>query len=146
DNLEAAIQAFEQALTVYTHAAFPTDWAGTQSNLGAAYATRIRGERADNLEAAIAAYQQALTVRTRAAFPVDYALTTYNLALLYGDLSDEARERGDSEQCRAQRDAALAAMRATLDVYTADGFPDDHDDALREIARIEAIDCDDEGG
>ena len=145
DNLEAALAAYQQALTVYTRAAFPVQWALTQNNLGAAYLYRIRGERADNLEAALAAYQQALTVYTPTAFPVQWAETTYNVGLLYAILSDEARQRGDPEQCRAHREAALAAMRSTLDVFTEDGFPADHADALRQIARIEAIDCDDAG-
>jgi hypothetical protein len=54
-------------------------------------------------------------------------------------MSEDARERGDAARCRAHRDAALKAMRATRDVYTADGFPDDYADALRQIARIEAM-------
>ena len=53
DNLERAIEHYEQALTVRTREAFPADWAMTQNNLAAAYCDRIRGERADNLERAI---------------------------------------------------------------------------------------------
>ena len=37
ENLEAAIKAFEAALTVRTREAFPQDWAMTQNNLGIAY-------------------------------------------------------------------------------------------------------------
>jgi hypothetical protein len=34
--------------------------------------------------------------------------------------------------------AALEAMRSTLSVWTADGFPADHADSMRAIERIEA--------
>ena len=37
DNLEAAIKAYEAALTVFTREAFPQDWAETQNNLAIAY-------------------------------------------------------------------------------------------------------------
>ncbi|MGH2485220.1 MAG: hypothetical protein ACRDHE_04310, partial [Ktedonobacterales bacterium] len=143
---ELAIAAVQAGLAALDKAGSPTDWARGQVTLGNAYADRIRGERADNLERALAAYQQALTVYTPSAFPVQWATTTYNISLLHATLSDEARQRGDAVQCRVQRATALAAMRATLDVYTADGFPEDHADALRQIARIEAIDCDNNGG
>jgi tetratricopeptide (TPR) repeat protein len=90
DNLEAAIKAYEAALTVWTREALPQDWAATQNNLAAAYSDRIKGSKADNLEAAIKAYEAALTVRTREALPRDWADTQYNLANAYS-----YRIRGD---------------------------------------------------
>ena len=60
--MEAAIKAYEAALTVRTREAFPQDWATTQNNLAIAYRDRIKGSKADNLEAAIKAYEAALTV------------------------------------------------------------------------------------
>ena len=42
ENLEAAIKAYEAALTVRTREAFPQDWAMTQNNLGTAYRTASR--------------------------------------------------------------------------------------------------------
>ena len=71
--MEAAIKAYEAALTVRTREAFPQDWAQTQNNLAIAYSDRIKGSKADNLEAAIKAYEAALTVFTREAFPQDWA-------------------------------------------------------------------------
>ncbi|NER48657.1 MAG: tetratricopeptide repeat protein, partial [Symploca sp. SIO1A3] len=59
-NLETAIAAYQDALQIHTHEAFPVDWAMTQNNLANAYSDRIRGDKASNLEAAIAAYQDAL--------------------------------------------------------------------------------------
>lgn len=69
NNMEIAITGYEIALTVYTHSAFPENWATLQNNLGTAYGDRILGERAENIEEAIAAYSAALEVRTRSAFP-----------------------------------------------------------------------------
>ena len=42
ENLEAAIKAYEAALTVCTREAFPQDWANTQNSLGVAYGTASR--------------------------------------------------------------------------------------------------------
>ncbi|NJM22789.1 MAG: CHAT domain-containing protein, partial [Richelia sp. SM1_7_0] len=83
DNLERAIQAHQQALSVFTRKAFPIDWARNQNNLGIAYLQRINGNKADNLERAIQAYQHTLSVRTREAFPQDNAQTLFNLGIAY---------------------------------------------------------------
>ncbi len=62
DNVEEAIAYYEQALTVYTKAASPHDWAMTCMNLAVACQNRIGGAESDNVEEAIAYYEQALTV------------------------------------------------------------------------------------
>ena len=87
----------------------------TQNNLGIAYYSHIRGERADNLERAIAAYESALQVYTRDAFPQQWAMTQNNLGIAYSD-----RIRGD----RADNlERAIAAYEAALQVRTRDAFP-----------------------
>ncbi|MDE5096360.1 MAG: tetratricopeptide repeat protein, partial [Trichodesmium sp. St11_bin5] len=48
ESIESAINAFQQALLVYTQTDFPMEWANTQNNLGAAYRARIRGDKAQN--------------------------------------------------------------------------------------------------
>jgi len=58
-------------------------WAAIQSNLGAIYSDRIRGERAENLERAIAALEDALTVFTREASPWDWARVQNVLGVTY---------------------------------------------------------------
>ncbi|WP_204136836.1 tetratricopeptide repeat protein, partial [Halomicronema sp. CCY15110] len=63
-NIEQAITAYQQALTVMTQTAMPVEWATTMMNLATAYSDRIRGDKAANIEQAITAYQQALTVMT----------------------------------------------------------------------------------
>ena len=64
---------------MYTHDAFPFEWAQTQNNLGLAYVHRIRGEWAENLERAIECFNYALTVLTAEAFPHDHEIVARNL-------------------------------------------------------------------
>ena len=66
-NMELAIAAYQESLTVRTQAAMPVEWAQTMMNLATAYSDRIRGDKAANIEAAIAAYQEALTACLRSA-------------------------------------------------------------------------------
>jgi CHAT domain-containing protein len=136
DNLENAIAAYQEALSVYTRTAFPEDWAMTQNNLGTAYSNRIKGERADNLENAIAAYQEALSVYTRTAFPEDWAMTQNNLGNAYSNRIKG--ERADNLE------NAIKAYQAALSVYTRTAFPQNHAETLfnlglayREVSQIQ---------
>jgi len=116
NNIDLAIDHYNQALQVYTCEAFPEQWAGTQNNLAAAYSDRIRGERAENIDLAIYHYNQALQVYTRDAFPEDWAMTLNNLAIAYSD-----RIRGE----RAENiDLAIEHYNQALQVYTRDAFPE----------------------
>ena len=115
DNMEAAIKAYEAALTVLTSEAFPQQWATTQNNLANAYNGRIKGSKADNLEAAIKAYEAALTVRTREAFPQDWATTQNNLATAYID-----RIKGSKAD---NLEAAIKALRGGADRLNPRGLP-----------------------
>jgi len=56
ENIEQALAAYQQALTVMTQTALPVDWATTMNNLATAYSDRIRVDRtADNIAGALAA-------------------------------------------------------------------------------------------
>jgi len=83
ENLEAAIAAYAQALTVMTRQAMPIEWAQTTMNLANAYYSRIRGERAENLEAAIAAYAQALEIFQPTVLPDECRRTARSLGGVY---------------------------------------------------------------
>ncbi|MCP2728700.1 tetratricopeptide repeat protein [Limnofasciculus baicalensis] len=83
DNLEIALVGYKIVSTVFTQAAFPENWAGTQINLGNAYLYSLKGEKADNLEMAIVCYGEALKILTPTAFPVDWAITQNNLGEAY---------------------------------------------------------------
>jgi CHAT domain-containing protein/tetratricopeptide (TPR) repeat protein len=117
ENLDLAIDHYNQALEVMTREAFPEDWAVTQNNLAIAYSNRIRGDRAENLDLAIGHSNQALEVRTREAFPEDWAMTQNNLANAYSN-----RIRGD----RAENlDLAIDHYNQALEVRTREAFPED---------------------
>lgn len=72
ENIEQAIQDFNLALTVYTRASYPQDWAVTLANRAHAYLVRIEGDRRSNLELALKDCQDALEeLRSRE----DYSMT-----------------------------------------------------------------------
>jgi CHAT domain-containing protein len=107
ENLDLAIDHYNQALEVYTREAFPEKWAMTQNNLAAAYSDRIRGDRAENLDLAIDHYNQALEVRTIERFPANRRLTLRNLGNL------RFAEQG-WEKALADYDGAIEAGNAVL--------------------------------
>ena len=82
-RLSEAVEAYRQALTVYTRDDLPQDWAWTQNNLGVALwglGVRLGGpEGLRRLSEAVAAYRQALTVYTRDDLPQLWARTQHNL-------------------------------------------------------------------
>ncbi|MFN6537535.1 MAG: CHAT domain-containing protein [Nostoc sp. EkiNYC01] len=115
ENLEAAIEAYQLALKVFTRESFPEEWATIINNLGTAYNERILGNRAENLELAINAYKLALKVRTREGFPEKWASTQDNLGSAY-----DQRIKGD----RADNiEAAIEAYELALQVRTLEELP-----------------------
>jgi tetratricopeptide (TPR) repeat protein len=83
DLLKQAVDAFREALKVYTEKNQPLQWAATQNNLGnALYHQAHGGEGAaatDLLEQSVDAYREALKVRTQQDLPQDWGETQYNL-------------------------------------------------------------------
>lgn len=128
ENLESAIEHYNQALEVRTREAVPEDWAATQENLANAYVGRISGARAENIESAIEHYNQALEVHTREAFPADWAATQNNLAAAYRD-----RIRGDHAE---NIDLAIEHCNQALEVRTFDRFPADRRQTLRNLGNL----------
>jgi CHAT domain-containing protein len=119
-NLERAIAAYREALTVYTPETAPLEYATTQNNLGAAYSelAAVR-DREGNLERAIAAYREALTVYTPETAPLEYATTQNNLGNAYSELAAVRDREGNLER-------AIAAYREALTVYTPETAPLDY--------------------
>ncbi len=115
ENLEQAIQCYENALQVTTREALPQHWATTQNNLGLAYRERIQGDRAENLEQAIQCFENALQVHTRAALPQDWAMTQNNLANAYSE-----RIQGDRA---ANLEQAIQCFENALQVRTREALP-----------------------
>jgi len=116
-NLRRAIACYEAALRVHTEADFPSDWAGTQGNLGNAYNDLPTGDRGENLHHAVACYEAALRVHTEADFPSDWATTQNNLGIAYSHLP--TGDRGENLR------RAIACYEAALRVRTEADFPAD---------------------
>lgn len=68
-----AIQAFREALNVYTRESHPEAWASTMLNMANAMQYLPSSHPKENLMDAVTAYEELLSVRTRAMDPVGYA-------------------------------------------------------------------------
>src|SRR5215216_415344 len=110
ENLETAIEHYNQALLVYTIQDFPEQWAAIQNNLASAYANRIRGDRSENLERAIEYCFRALQLYTIQDSPEQWATAHNNLANAYAN-----RIRGDRSE---NLERAIEYYNQALVVYT----------------------------
>ena len=121
--LADAVTAYRDALSVYTKAAMPADWAMTQNNLGTALSTQ--GERTGGAEGltlladAVTAYRDALTFYTKAAMPAQWATTQNNL----GNALRTQGERTGGEAGLALLADAVTAYRDALTVRTKAALP-----------------------
>jgi CHAT domain-containing protein/putative heme iron utilization protein len=109
-NMELAIAAYEQALTVMTQSAMPIEWGTTTTNLASAYCERIKGDQADNVEQAIACYDRVLTVVIETEMPLEWATIIMNLANAY-----YKRIRGDKAE---NIENAITGYKQALTVMT----------------------------
>ena len=107
--------ATPQALRFYTPEAAPLDYAGTQINLGNAYAEFPGGDRSANLQQAIGCYTEALRFHTAEAAPFDYAGTQINLGNAYRQLPTGDRA--------ANLQQAIGCYIEALRFYTAEAAP-----------------------
>ncbi|MEB3177887.1 MAG: CHAT domain-containing protein [Nostocaceae cyanobacterium] len=115
NNIELGIVGYKIVLNVFTHEAFPYEWAKAQSNLGKLYATRILGEKATNIELSIEAYYEALRVYNQEDFPYEWAVTKNNLGVAYRD-----RIIGDKANNIEQ---SIDTLQAALIVRNYDDYP-----------------------
>jgi tetratricopeptide (TPR) repeat protein len=122
---DLAVQAYQNALQVYTKADSPDDWASTQNNLGLALADERLGAGGDKaaalLDQAAQAYRSALEVYTKADSPDDWASTQNNLGLA---LTEEALDAG-GDKAVALLDQSAQAYRSALEVNTRADSPQD---------------------
>jgi tetratricopeptide (TPR) repeat protein len=128
ENLEQAIQSYLAALSVYTFAEFPQDWAMTQNNLGNAYVSRVLGNRAENIERAIHSFEAALQVYEHRAFPEEWARTQNNLGNAYWEKSND-----DPDYAIGQ---AVQAYEAALTVYQPQRFPKETRTVARNLGNV----------
>ncbi|MGA7982948.1 MAG: neutral zinc metallopeptidase, partial [Chromatiaceae bacterium] len=119
-----AVEAYRQALTVYTREAQPHAWAMTQNNLGIGLrnqGTRTAGPEGLHLLAeAEDAYRKALTVYTREELPQLWATTQNNL----GTVLREEGPRTEGEAGLRLLAEAVAVYRGALTIRTREEFPE----------------------
>ena len=87
ENIRKSIACYEDALSIYSEANFPTDWAKTQSYLGWSWLRLPSGDRPENLLRAIASYNAALRVYTETNFPSDWAMIQSDLGWAWANLA-----------------------------------------------------------
>lgn len=119
-SLEAAIRAYQTALSVYGTDFCPEDFATVQNNLGNAHlALQLAEPQGNELWAprAIAAFESALLIRTRESDPYGWARTQNNLGNVYA-----ARHEGD--RAKHQR-RAIRAYQLALEVHDVCRHPHD---------------------
>jgi tetratricopeptide (TPR) repeat protein len=109
ENVEKAIAAYEEALTVYTKETHPIEWAKVQNNLGVALWVWPNGGRVKNSKKAIAAFEAALIVYTKEAHPAEWARTQCNLGNTWWGLRIENKPENVKK--------AIAAFEAGLPLY-----------------------------
>jgi tetratricopeptide (TPR) repeat protein len=72
-RLAVAVQAFREALRVYTRETHPEEWASTMLNMANAMQYLPSAKQAENLADAVTAYEELLSVRPKEFDPVGYA-------------------------------------------------------------------------
>ncbi|MEZ4710924.1 MAG: CHAT domain-containing protein [Caldilineaceae bacterium] len=154
ENLERAIEAFEQALTEYTSLRrvwpnVPIDrfevrlsWPTAMANLGITYIERIKGDHADNLEQAIEYLHEAKVLwreskgyyvesgqfDVRGKRPSDLARMEYNLGAAY-----QQRVAGDLAQNLAR---AMHHLQDSAQIRTRETMPHDWAETQHGLAVV----------
>ncbi|MEM7553353.1 MAG: CHAT domain-containing protein [Cyanobacteria bacterium P01_A01_bin.84] len=119
ENYHKAIFYFNQALTFFSEANSPQQWATLQNYLGNVYRNLNKlnsKNKKVNASQAIACYQNALRIRKRDTFPEEYANTNYNLGVAYGMLADTVGEQDKANLL----EKAKKCLAIFLDVTAAD--------------------------
>jgi tetratricopeptide (TPR) repeat protein len=117
EGIQKAIEAFKEALKVYTPERFPVEYVRTMNNLGAAYRDLPTGNAIENLQKAIEAFKEALKVYTLEKFPVEYAQTMNNLGVAYWESpADNIIDKNENLQ------NAISAYKHALKIYNAKDF------------------------
>jgi len=110
-RLQAAVDAYREALKEYTRERAPRDWAGTQVNLGNVLEIFGRRERdRGKLEEAAKAYGEALKELPRESEPLTWAMAQMSLGNALETL-------GEMESESARLEEALTAYGEALKVY-----------------------------
>ncbi len=118
--LRRAIDAYMEALRIWTPNVAPRNYAMVQNNLGVTYRRLADYENPRrNLRQAIAAFEQALRFRTAEDAPLDYAETQNELGIAYRNLAEHEDPVGNLGK-------AFKAYGEALRFYTPEVAPLDY--------------------
>ena len=109
--LPLAIAAYEEALRGWPREPYPTDWAMTMNNRGAAYQELPGPDRGANLREAIRSHDLALEVYTRERYPNQWAMTMNNRGAAYQELPGPDRGANLKEAIRSYDQALEVRTR-----------------------------------
>jgi tetratricopeptide (TPR) repeat protein len=117
ENIEQALEHYQQALTGITRDNRPALWSKLIGELGYACLVRIQGDKSENLEQAITWCRNALSIQevTKANLPAQWATVLATLAETYAE-----RIKGTPEENLQQ---ALAYYQQALEVRTPERLP-----------------------
>ena len=133
EGIKRAISSYREAISVYSEARHPQQYAAMKNNLAIAYLTLSEVEdRAENCRKALAACKEALVYRRLEDQPLAYAALQNNLGNAYLALAEEQAEEEEKEEAQmvAEEEAKAAAVKkAGKDVHKlqADDIADDED-------------------
>jgi tetratricopeptide (TPR) repeat protein len=121
-----ALEAYEEALTLFTRDEYPRDWALTVSNMARKWLFTRGPERDDDLAKAIAAYEDVAKVLTKNAEPVSWAVCMNNLGIAWLH-----RQTGDRRQNLLD---AMAYFERALEIRTRAELPADWGTSVYNLA------------
>jgi tetratricopeptide (TPR) repeat protein len=154
EGCRMAIDAYQQAIAVYSPARFPQQYAAMKNNLAITYLTLSEvHDRKKNCQMALDAFQEALSYRTLDDQPMAYAALQNNLGNAYLALAEEETskdEAKDSEKGNGLGDdigrrnlkskeycqRALEAYGDALKVYSKDEYPRLYATAKTNLANV----------
>lgn len=110
-----SIEAYNEALSVYTQKDFPFDWARMQHNLGVVLS------KLGAIKEAIASFRSAMGIFTLAKNPRDWASTAYHLGNMLQCQAGQAKDPEATELFIQ----SVKAYRQALDVYTDKTTPEE---------------------
>jgi len=115
DNIEHAIAACEEALTILSSNKHRLPRALILTTLAAAYDQRLRGIPDANRERALGYYKDALRIYTREEYPCSWAATQENMAVLYLNRTKDTPA--------VNLELALMCHEEALRVFTGEEYP-----------------------
>ncbi len=138
-NIEQALSCYAVAATTLTRTTSPIYWAALQIGYGKVYLRRQQGDQVRNLQTACASFEAALAVYTSDAYPHEWAEAAHELGQIYVALAEAALRTNNSSAYHCWISKAITAWQATLEVFTAKEFPDEHARSRTALARLEEM-------